>query len=321
MKERDEGMPPWPEVGTGDEYPAVKHPEGATGPFRSGYVALVGAPNVGKSTLMNRLLEERLAIISPKPQTTRRKTLGILNGEGYQMVLLDTPGLMEPRYDLHHAMLREAERAFEDADVVLYMVEPDAFHPVHEWVGRRAVPRILAINKTDSVARKDDLLPLLQGYHETGYFEELIPISALLGDGVDVLLHALATRLPEGPPFYPQDQIAAQPERFFVGELIRERIFLTYREEIPYATEIEVQEFKERTAGKNYIEAWIYVESESQKGILIGKSGAAIRELGSESRIAIEEFLGREVFLHLQVRVMPKWRRKADALRRLGYQA
>lgn len=286
---------------------------------KTGYVALVGVPNVGKSTLMNRFLEERIAIVTAKPQTTRRKTLGILNGPGYQMILLDTPGIMEPRYGLHRAMIKEAEDALAESDVVLYMVEPGPPKEVLPAIRAARGKRVLAINKADAVSRKTELLPVLTAYHDTGLFEELVPISALTGEGVSALLEVLVRLLPSGIPFYPPDQIAAQPERFFVAELVRERIFERYREEIPYATEVEIEEFKERAAGKDFIEANILVENESQKGILIGKSGAAIKELGADARVAVEGFLGREVFLSLRVKVVPKWRRRDDALRRLGY--
>lgn len=289
--------------------------------WRSGYAALVGEPNVGKSTLVNRLVAERLAIISPKPQTTRRRTLAIVSGADYQIVLLDTPGLMEPKYDLHHAMLREAEQALRDADVVLWMVEPGPARPMHPLVEATRARRLLVLNKVDLVPRKEELLPQLASYHDSGQFEEMIPISALGGDGVDRILAAIVERLPEGAPFYPPDQIAAQPERFFVGELVREQIFSHFRDEIPYATEVEVTEFREHPGAKDFIEAVIYVEQESQKAILIGKGGRAIRSLGEEARRAVQEFLGREVFLSLRVKVMEKWRRKAGALRRLGYQA
>jgi GTP-binding protein Era len=287
--------------------------------FRCGFVAIVGEPNVGKSTLTNRLLRERLSIVTDKPQTTRRKTLGILNAEGYQAVLLDTPGLMAPRYELHQAMLREAREALVDADVILFLVEPDSRVDVPAAVRESGGRRLLVLNKVDLVTRKDDLLPILTAWNDTGFFEELVPISALEGHGTGALLDLIVPRLPEGPPFYPPDELAVQPERFFVGEIIRERIFERFEMEIPYATEVTVEEFHERPGAKDYIEAWIHVEQESQKAILIGADGAAIRGLGEEARGMIEEFLGRPVYLSLRVRVTPKWRKRPDALRRFGY--
>jgi GTPase len=287
--------------------------------FRCGFVAIAGEPNVGKSTLTNRLLQERLSIVTAKPQTTRRKTIGILNGDGYQAVLVDTPGLMAPRYELHHAMFREASEALGDADLVLFLVEPDSRVEVPSAVRESRAPRFLVLNKVDLVTRKDDLLPILTAWNETGLFVELVPVSALAGHGTQALLELLVSRLPEGPPLYPLDEIATQPERFFVGEIIRERVFERFEDEIPYATEVTVEEFRERPGAKDYIEAWIHVEQESQKAILIGADGAAIRGLGEEAREMIEEFLGRPVYLSLRVRVAPKWRKRPEALRRFGY--
>jgi GTP-binding protein Era len=287
--------------------------------FRCGFVAIAGEPNVGKSTLTNRLLRERLSIVTAKPQTTRRKTLGILNCEGYQAVLLDTPGLMAPRYELHQAMLREAREALVDADVVLFLVEPTTSVDVPVAVRESGGRCLLVLNKVDLVTRKEDLLPILTAWNDTGFFEELVPISALEGHGTTALLDLIVPRLPLGPPFYPRDELATQPERFFVGEIIRERIFERFEMEIPYATEVTVEEFHERPGAKDYIEALIHVEQESQKAILIGAEGAAIRGLGEEARGMIEEFLGRPVYLSLRVRVTPKWRKRPDALRRFGY--
>lgn len=287
--------------------------------FRCGYLALVGEPNVGKSTLMNRLLEERLAIVTAKPQTTRRRTLGILNLPDAQVILLDTPGLMEPKYDLHSAMLREARTAIEDADLILLLAEVDTAVRVPPEVAARAVPRLLVLNKVDAVQPKERLLPALTAWSETELFEEILPISALTGDGVERLVAAVKTRLPLGVPFYPPDQLADQPERFFVAEIVRERIFERYVKEIPYATEVVIEQFTERPGARDYIEAWIHVEQDSQKAILIGRGGAAIKALGEEAREHVERFLGRPVFLALRVKVTPKWRRRAEALRRFGY--
>ncbi len=314
MPEQDEPTP-------GDARPDPPESAGTAGEtgFRTGYVALVGAPNVGKSTLMNRLLRERLAIVTSKPQTTRRRTLGILNGPEYQVVILDTPGLMEPRYDLHHAMLRDAHQALEDADLILFLTEPRA--PVHVPDAVRAAsrPRFLALNKIDLVTHPDEMLPVLTAWHETGLFDELFPVSALDGAGVETLVRELVPRLPVAPPFYPPDQLADQPERFFAAEIIRERIFERYEQEVPYATEVVIEEFVERSEARDFIRAVIFVEQESQKGILIGKSGRAIRALGEEARLHLETFLQRPVYLELRVKVMEKWRRRAEALRKLGY--
>ncbi len=289
--------------------------------FKSGFVAIAGPPNVGKSTLMNRFISERLAIVTAKPQTTRRRTLGILNGPGHQVVLLDTPGLMEPRYALQEAMLLEAVRAVEDADLVLFMAEPRTRVELPPGVAQCRAPRVLVLNKIDTARHKDEMLPVLDQWGRLGAFEEIVPISALTGDGVDRLLAVTVDRLPHNPPFYPQDQIADQPERFFVAEIVRERLFELYQQEVPYSTEVVINEFVERPGAKDFIEAWIYVEHESQKAIVIGRKGAAIRNLGEEARRAIEAFLSRPVYLSLRVRVLPKWRKRKDSLRKLGYRS
>ena len=268
---------------------------------------------------MNRLLRERLAIVTAKPQTTRRNTLGILNGPGYQAVLLDTPGLMEPHYALHRVMLDGARAALLDADVVLFMAEPRTPVEILAQVRDRAEKMVLALNKADTCRHKEELLPALQGWFDTGCFREVIPISALVGTGVDKLLRVLIDLLPEGPAFYPPDQLTDQPERFFVGEIVRECLFELYQREVPYASEVSVQAFTEHPGGKDFIEIWIHVEQESQKAILIGKGGTAMRALGTEARERIEAFLGRPVYLELRVRVLPKWRRREAALRKLGY--
>ncbi len=288
--------------------------------FVSGYVALVGRPNVGKSTLMNRFLDERIAIVTHKPQTTRRKTLGILNGDAYQVILLDTPGIMDPEYSLHRAMIADAMQALRDADLIVLLVDARAPVELIEAIAESKLPCVLAINKIDALKRRDDLLPKLEAYHALGRFEAVVPLSALHGEGVDTLLASILERLPTSPPFYPPDQIAEQPERFFVAEIIRERIFELFEQEVPYSTEVTIEEFREGKPGrKDFIEAVVFAETDSQKMILIGKGGRAIKVLGEEAREAVEAFLGREVFLSLRVKRLPKWRKKKDALRKLGY--
>ncbi len=297
-------------------------PESPPPPFKSGYVAIVGRPNVGKSTLLNQLLKFKLSIISPKPQTTRRRVLGILNGQGYQIIFLDTPGMIEPRYDLQRMMMKYVRQAVADADVVVYLV--DASWKVHqpEAVARELEgidkPVLLAINKIDQV-RKDTLLPLIESYRQAFPFRAIVPISALKDDGLDRLLDEIITYLPVGHPYYPTDYITDQEERFFVAEIIREKIFHLYGEEIPYSTHVEIEEFKERPGKKDYIRAVIYVEKSSQKGILIGKGGRALKRVGELAREEIEQFLGRPVFLELFVKVMEDWRKNLSRLRWLGY--
>jgi GTPase len=290
---------------------------------RSGYVALIGPPNAGKSTLLNHLVRSRLGIVSPKPQTTRRRTLGIVTGEGYQIVLLDTPGIIDPKYALQQALMKTVSEVMTDADLAVVLIDAETAKP-----GRLGIPdraerldkkRIAVLNKIDLLRRKEEMIPLLQSIEETGLFAEIVPISALTGEGVDRLLAVVVSFLQEGPPFYPEDQITEQPERFFVGELIREQVFFRYQEEIPYSIEVEITEFKERPGAKDYIEAVLFVEHDSQKAIVIGRRGAAIRALGEAARVAIEQFLERPVYLDLRVKVAPKWRRDEAALRRLGY--
>lgn len=288
--------------------------------FRSGYVAICGYPNVGKSTLMNAILGQRLAIVTDKPQTTRRKTLGILTTEEFQMVFVDTPGILEPRYDLQESMMRQVDESLRDADVVLYLIDvrAPAVAPGIAIAATRK-PVIAVLNKADLLARAEDSLPVIERLRGDAGFADFFVISAKQDRGTRALLERVVELLPLGPPFYPPDQVTEHPERFFVGELIREAVFEQFREEVPYSTEVEITSFREVSGRKDVIEAVVHVETESQKGILIGKGGAAIRELGERARHAIEAFLGRPVFLALTVRVLPNWRRDQRALRRFGY--
>ena len=291
--------------------------------FKAGYVALIGRPNVGKSTLMNAFLGQKLSIVTPKPQTTRHRVLGILSGEDYQMIFLDTPGLLIPRYKLQETMVKAARSAIEEADVLLFMIEPeDKISPANRSILSDLIqtkkPTILTINKIDLI-EKDKLLPIIEDYSRNFNLTSIIPISALKADGLDKLRQLLIDNLPVGFPFYPPDTITDQPERFFVAEIIREKIFQKYGEEIPYSTTVTVEEFKERDQGKDYIRAVIYVERNSQKGIIIGKQGAALKRVGQVAREEIELFLGRPVYLELFVKVKEKWRQKEAILREFGY--
>jgi len=291
--------------------------------FKAGYVALIGRPNVGKSTLMNALLGQKLSIVTAKPQTTRHRVLGILSDKDYQMIFLDTPGLLIPRYKLQETMVRAARSAIEEADVLLYMIEPeDKISPANRSILSDLIqtkkPLILSINKID-LTEKDNLLPIIEDYSKSFSLTSIIPISALKSDGLDKLKQLLIDNLPVGFPFYPPDTITDQPERFFVAEIIREKIFQKYGEEIPYSTTVTAEEFKERDQGKDYIRAVIYVERNSQKGIIIGKQGAALKRMGQVAREETEMFLGRPVYLELFVKVKEKWRQKEAILRELGY--
>ncbi len=295
--------------------------------FKAGYVAIVGAPNVGKSTLMNALLNQKISIVTSKPQTTRRRVLGILTGENCQIIFLDTPGLVKPRYLLQEMMMRIADEAIADADVVLLMIEANASRkneragdPVgFEKLRFAAKPVILALNKSDLVENKNEILPIIEFYQKAYPFLEMVPISALKQDGLDDLLSCLIRNLPSNPPYYPSDMITDHPERFFVSEIIREKIFEWYRQEIPYSTEVAILDFKEREKGKDFISAEIYVERDTQRGILIGKDGSSLKKVGELARKDIEGFLGRLVYLELHVKVREKWRKSEAWLRRFGY--
>ncbi len=290
-------------------------------PFRSGYVTICGYPNAGKSTLLNAFMAQRLAIVSPKPQTTRRRTLGIRTTDHCQMIFVDTPGILDPRYPLQAAMMRQVEQSLADADVILYLVDltKPRMAPAVAAASRHK-PVIVLLNKADRVARQEDNLPLIERLRVDGDLREFFAISALHGKGVDDVLARVEELLPVGPAFYPPDQLTEHPERFFVGEIVREVIFSQFRKEVPYGTEVEIADFREKPEGKDFIDAIVYVESESQKGILIGKGGQAIKSLGQRARGAIEEFLGRPVYLSLQVKVLPNWRKDTRALRRFGYE-
>lgn len=284
--------------------------------FRAGYVAIIGRPNTGKSTLLNRLLGHRLAIVTPKPQTTRHRILGILNGNGYQALLLDTPGILDPKYVLQEMMKKEIEKALKDADVILLLL--DATEPVYEDLKLLAQRKAaIAINKIDALPKKN-LLPIAERCVQAG-FDRIFMISALTGDGVEDLKNRLIELLPEAPPFYPPDTISERPERFFVTELIREAVFNRYGAEVPYSTTVEIEEFKERPGKKDYIRAVIYVERESQKAILIGEGGKALKNVGEIARESIEQFLGRPVYLELWVKVAKGWRKNESFIRRTVY--
>jgi GTPase len=284
--------------------------------FRSGYVAIIGLPNVGKSTLLNRLLGTHLAAVAPRPQTTRHRLLGILNGSGFQAVFLDTPGLLDPKYALQQQMRREIDIALKDADLVMLVLDAsrtneDITSFVRLLAGRRA---LVVLNKVDLVMEKKDLLPTVDRLVKAG-FAHVFMVSALKGGGVEDLKTAIAARLPEGQPFYPPDAIADRPEKFFAAEFVREAVFNLYGEEIPYSTAVVIDEFKERPGRKDYVCATIYVERDSQKAIIIGRAGMALKRVGSQARQEIEAFIGRPVYLELRVKVAEAWRKDERFIR------
>ncbi len=292
--------------------------------FRSGFVAIIGRPNVGKSTLLNRIVGQKIAITSPKPQTTRNRILGIQNLEHAQVIYVDTPGIHEARSPLNRYMVDQARSACLDVDVILWLVEAD--RPVD---GDPLIPRLLeqgdrpvllVINKIDLIPR-ERLLPMIDSYRHICPFASIMPISALQGDGVDRLTHEIPALLPEGPRYYPEDQLTDIPERFIVAEMIREQIMIRTRDEVPYGVAVQVERFQDNPA-KNMvgISAVINVERDSQKRILVGRGGTMIRQIGQAARQQIERVLGVKVHLELFVRVQKNWTSSGRMMKEFGYE-
>jgi GTP-binding protein Era len=297
-------------------------PEG----FKSGFVALAGRPNVGKSTLMNAFMQQKIAIVTPRPQTTRTRQLGIITEPDYQMVFVDTPGIIaKPRHKLDEFMVDAAEETLSDADIVLWLVDStEAPGPDDEAIAEKlhALPErskvILAINKLDALSA-DHVLPRSDAYRALIPDAQWIMFSASTGAGLPELLEMLVNGLPEGPMYYPPDQITDAFLRDIAAEMIREQLMLQLRDEVPYGTAVQVVDFKERPGEPTYISANIFVERDSHKGIIIGKHGAQLKRIGTAARKEIEEMLDDQVFLDLWVKVEPQWRRDENALKRLGY--
>lgn len=291
--------------------------------FKSGIVAIAGRPNVGKSTLMNSMLGQKLSIVSAKAQTTRQRINGILTGEDFQIVFTDTPGIINPGNLLQESMIECSYRAMSGADAVMLVIDADQQdHPedkvLIDWLKDLRLPSILVINKIDLV-KKADLLPKIEEYSDFNIFQSVNPVCALTGDGNAGLLKELKNILPCGSPYYDKDQIAVAPMRFFAAELIRETIFETLYDEIPYTTTVQVEEYKEHRRKKTFIRAVIYTERDSQKAIIIGKNGQQLKKIGAASRLKIEEMSGEAVFLDLWVKVREKWRKNAAFLKEAGY--
>lgn len=287
--------------------------------FRSGYVALVGKPNVGKSTLLNALMGQKLSIVTPKAQTTRHRVLGILTEGSTQIIFLDTPGIMRPNTSLDRTMMRKVSDSVVDADLIVFMVDARAGEPDRKSLKIIAdQPAILVLNKTDLV-HQEKMLPLVDAYINLRSFEAIVPISALKGTNLDALMGEIRMRLPVGPALYPAEMISEHPERFFVAEIIREKVFENFRQEVPYSSTVTIFNFVERENAKDLIEADIIVERSSQKGILVGAKGQALKMVGIRARKDIEKFLGRPVYLKLFVRVRKDWRNQGRLLRSLGY--
>lgn len=291
--------------------------------FRSGFVALIGRPNVGKSTLVNMLVGEKTAIVSDKPQTTRNKLRGILTTDNYQLIFIDTPGIHKPRHRLGEKMVQVALRTCQEVDIVLFLADAQAGpgsgdEYVLSALTGLTTPVILAVNKAD-LATAEQLAALHEHYHTLFPFSAALAVSALTGENSELLLALLAERLPEGPCYYPADMFTDQPVKLLVAELVREKVLALTRDEVPHAVAVEIVTLKQRKSQDLLdIEANIYVERESQKGILIGKNGALLKEVGSLSRREIEGLLGSRVFLQLWVKVKRDWRNKEGAWRELG---
>jgi len=290
---------------------------------RSGVVAIAGKPNVGKSTLMNNLLGQKISIVSSKAQTTRQQVFGIMSGPGYQALFIDTPGVIQPRDRMQKMMIQTSFKAVSGADIVIYILDASQNDAsLEQELGGRLrslkIPLILALNKIDLI-EKERLLPLIAGYAKENLFEEIVPVSALGGDGLEELLAQVVKRLPAGDFMYSEEQIATQPMRFFAAELIRETIFEQLRQELPYAAAVMVEEYQERPGNKAYIKAVIYVEREGQKAILIGRGGEQLKKLGREARVKIEELAGSSVYLDLWVKVRENWRKNDSFLKMVGY--
>jgi GTP-binding protein Era len=290
--------------------------------FRSGYVSIIGRPNVGKSTLLNSLLGEKIAIVAPKPQTTRNRIIGIKNLPDAQIIFIDTPGIHKPKHKLGETMVKTSIESLREVDIILFMVEPqeigrgDKF--VIELLKKVQSPVFLLINKIDTI-KKSDLLPLIDTFTKFYPFKEIIPVSALTKDGTELLLKKIYDYLPGGPRYYPEEIITTQLERFMVSEIIREKIAGMTEEEVPHSVAVEIAEWEEREDGLVVIRSNIYVEREGQKGIIIGKKGLMLKAIGIAARIDIERLLNTKVFLELWVKVKKDWRGNKRMLEELGY--
>lgn len=291
--------------------------------FRSGYVSIIGRPNAGKSTLLNSILGEKISIVTSKPQTTLKKITGIRTTEDSQIVFIDTPGIHKPLHKLGEFMVREARGALKDVDIILFIAEPHLPGPGNKFIIKllretaEGCPVFLLINKAD-IVKKEALLPVIEEYSKLYAFDTIIPMSALNPADVQLLLDKIGGRLPAGPRYYPDDTITDQYEKFVVSEIVREKIMEATEDEIPHCAAVEIILWSERADGLISLSVNIYVEREGQKGIIIGKKGAKLKQIGAAARADIEKFLGRKVFMELWVKVKEGWRRDERVLRELG---
>lgn len=293
-------------------------PEG----HKSGYVAIVGKPNVGKSTLMNAMLGQKLSIVTRKPQTTRHRIIGIHSSPDHQVIFLDTPGIIEPRYGLHDAMMGQVKGAIRDADLLLFLHDATQEEPDTESLDQIGdTPAFLVLTKMDLIP-EDEAIPLVESYTQLRAFDEVVPTSSFEGRNISTLVDLVVDALPEGPPFYPKEMVSEHPERFFVAEIIREKAYQQYHQELPYSIQVNIVSYEERGDGeKDYIDAEIIVMSESHKGIIIGEGGRALKQVGTKARKDIEEFLQTPVYLNLHVKVQENWRDRERLLRSYGYRS
>jgi GTP-binding protein Era len=290
--------------------------------FRSGYVSIIGRPNVGKSTLLNSILGEKITIVTPKPQTTRNRIIGIKTLYDAQIIFIDTPGIHRPKHRLGETMLRTAMEALNEVDVILFMVEPhkpeEEDKAIIELLKKVRSTVFLLLNKIDSI-KKPELLPLIDQFKGLYPFKDIIPVSALKQDGITLLIKKVCEHLPRGPRYYPEDLITDRLERFMVSEIIREKVMEMTEEEVPHSVAVEVAEWKERQDGLVSISCNIYVERDGQKGIIIGEKGAMLKSIGSAARVDIEHLIDAKVFLGLWVKVKKDWRNDRQLLKELGY--
>jgi GTPase len=292
---------------------------------KAGYVAIIGKPNSGKSTLLNAILGTKLSIVTPKPQTTRKRVLGIYTLDKTQIVFLDTPGILSPKYTMQQIMMEYVAGAVSESDVLVVILDMEKYQTegmpesIVKILNNTDKPAIAALNKVDKMKDRKDILPYIAEISQLGIFKDVVPMSALKNMNVVELVSTIENYLPEHEFFYDEDMLSTQNERFFVSEIIRENIFMLTKEELPYSSEVSILEFKEREFGKWFIHAEIIVERTTQKRIIIGSGGALIKEIGERSRKQIEEHLGQGVFLELFVKVRPKWRDDSNRLRSFGY--
>lgn len=292
--------------------------------FKSGFVAVIGRPNVGKSTLINSLIGQKVVIMSDKPQTTRNRIMCVLTQDDAQILFLDTPGIHKPKHRLGEFMVKAAENTLREVDLILFVVDAsEGLGAGEEYILERLTkvdtPVLLVVNKVDKLTR-EALFPVIQEYAAKREFESVIPISALQKDNLDCLVQEIKKRLPEGPHYFPEDMVTDQPERLVIAELIREKVLHATREEIPHAIAVDIEEIKQRPNEDVYVRAVIYVERDSQKGIVIGARGALLKEIGKLARLDIERLLGSKIFLDLWVKVKKDWRNKEGSLRSFGYE-